>query len=344
MKHKLFNYLFTLAIIAVTIYILASSTELGIIPVLIKITDLKFLCGGFICMLLYWLSDMLIIKTLFSFAQTRQSYLSSFKLTMIGQYYNLITPFASGGQPAQILTMTNNLKLSVGLATSLTISKFLIYHIVITIFPLFMLILKPSLILEQTVIGRTIIFVGMIVNLFGLLLIIGLCFNSKIVYRIVLLIVTILQKFKLAKNIQAADISHHINVYKTSLNNFLANKKILILVSGFCLVQVTAYFSVTYFVYLSLGLSQASLLDILAIQSLLYTAINTIPTPGNVGSSEGLFYLVFGIVFPSKLIIYAIILWRLIIYYFNLAVTGLFVLFNHLYLRFITNRQGNLAK
>ena len=69
MKHKLFNYLFTLAIIAVTIYILASSTELGIIPVLIKITDLKFLCGGFICMLLYWLSDMLIIKTLFSFAQ-----------------------------------------------------------------------------------------------------------------------------------------------------------------------------------------------------------------------------------------------------------------------------------
>ncbi|NLM21479.1 MAG: flippase-like domain-containing protein [Peptococcaceae bacterium] len=344
MRHRIFSYVFTFVVLTITIYILASSSELGILPVLFQITNLKFLGGAFICMLLYWLNDMLIFKTLFYSTNTRQSYLSSLKLTMVGQYYNLITPFGSGGQPAQILTMTNSLKLPLGLATSLTISKFMIYHVIITIFPLVMFLLKPDIIMRQTIIGKSIIAFGIGINVLGLFLIFALCFNSKIVYKIVLLFITLLKRFKLAKNIQNSDISRHINEYKLCLNSFLANKKILFIVSGFCLLQVTAYFSVTYFVYLSLGLSQASLLDILAIQSLLYTAVNTIPIPGNVGVSEGFFYLVFGIVFPAKLIVYAIMLWRLVIYYFNLTVTGLFVLFDHLFIRFRISRQGNPAK
>jgi hypothetical protein len=45
------------------------------------------------------------------------------------------------------------------------------------------------------------------------------------------------------------------------------------------------------------------------------------------------------------LLMYAIVLWRLVIYYFNLAVTGAFILTDHLYQRFrLTRRQDNPAK
>ncbi len=345
MKNRAFNYLITITIIAITTYIITSSSEMGIIPTLLKITNLYYLCGAVVCMMLYWLSDAFIIKAIFELAKIRQSFFSFLKLTMIGQYYNLITPFSSGGQPAQVLTMTNDYKIPLGVATSITVNKFMVYHVVITTFPLLMLILKPYFIFGQNVLSKTLIFTGLGINILGILAIFTICYNSKIVEKIVLAILKILNKFKLAKKIQPAAVISHIKEYKTSLNTFLTNKKTLLLVSVYTLIQITVYFSVTYFIYLSLGLSQASLLDILAVQSLLYMAVNIVPTPGNAGASEGFFFLIFGIIFPSKILLYAIILWRLVIYYFNLAATGAFVFSDYVYKHLkINSQQGNPAK
>lgn len=336
MKNNRINYLITFIFLTLTIWIISSSSEVKIIPYLFQITNKSFIFGALICMLFYWLLDAWIIQSIFNLSKSQQRFSSYLKIAMIGQYYNLITPFSSGGQPAQIYAMTNDYKISLGLATSITINKFMIYHFIVTLFSLGMAIVKFSFILNLSLIIKTFIFIGLILNTLGILAIFAICYNSFVVKKILNILIRISKRFKFTKNIRQEVITKHIDDYKACLYTFLENKKALCLVSVLSLAQIIIYYSVTYFVYLSFGFSKASLIDILAVQSLLYMAVNFIPTPGNSGASEGGFYLMFGFIFPSPIILYAIILWRLIVYYFNLVVTGCIVLIDNLFKRLHT--------
>ncbi len=78
-----------------------------------------------------WLFEAMTLKV---FALMRSlsipfSYL--FKITVIGTFFNGITPFSSGGQPAQIVFMQRK-GISVGESAAMLVSRFLIYQFVIT--------------------------------------------------------------------------------------------------------------------------------------------------------------------------------------------------------------------
>lgn len=332
MKKIFVNYFFTALVIAVTVWILISSSKFSIIPHLIAITDGGLLFLAFVCMVLFWFFDALIIKVIVEISDQGIRFWQYMKIALIGQYYSSITPFSGGGQPvAQVYTMKNDYKIPLGLATSVTINKFTIYHIIVTAFALVMAIFKYDFIFEQGAVSKTFIAIGFMINIISTLALLLLCYNSSIVKKVCLLILRLLHKIKLAKNMNDQIFSRHIEEYRSSLRLFLRDRKALLLTCLYTLIQVIVYFCVTYFVYLSFGLRDASLFDILAVQSLHYMAINYIPTPGNAGASEGGFYLIFGLVFPSGVMIYAIMLWRLIVYYLNLFVGGIVVLIDYLY-------------
>lgn len=330
MKNNILNYVLTFLIISVTAFIIFSSNELKNLPALIEMTNKTYVFLGLFCMGVYWICETFIIKYIFNYIDSQKSFRDYFKITMIGQYYNLITPFASGGQPAQIYAMTNDYKVPIGQATSVTINKFMVYHVVITFFSIVMALFNREYIFNQAFYSKIFIFAGLIINTLGIALIFALCYNGIVVKKIVITLLTLLHKFRLAKKIKEETIMQHLEEYKVSLYRFTTNKKILMIVSFFTVLQIIAYYSVTYFVYLALGLKGASYLEIIAVQSILYMAVNFIPTPGNAGVSEGGFYLLFALLFPPNLLLYAIILWRFIVYYFNLLATGTIVLFDHL--------------
>lgn len=91
-------------------------------------------------------------------------------------------------------------------------------------------------------------------------------------------------------------------------------------------IQLTVYFSITYFIYLSLGQDGAHYIDILAIQTIVYVVVSFIPTPGGAGASEGSFYLLFKVFFSRDILLYAMALWRIIVYYGNMILSGLILL------------------
>lgn len=345
MKHKLLNYILLTVIITITILILISSSEVSVIPHLKDTIDLRLLGIALFCMLVFWFTDALILKTILKIAAVKVSFFRYLKIAFIGQYYNLITPFSAGGQPVQIYTMSRDYKVPVGVATSTTINKYMVFHFVTTIYALVMAISSAGFIFQQGLISKTLIYLGLVINITGVVAGFLICYNSAAVERITWGIIKFLQKFKLATQVDDLLIVWHITEYKNSLMLFLANKRALVQVALYTFIQVTAYFAVTYFVYLSLGLSGATFLQILAVQSILYTAVNIIPTPGNAGASEGIFYLLFGLIFPKNLMISAIILWRLVVFYFNLIISGLIVLIDFLYKRYhARNTQSNPAR
>ncbi|NLI93562.1 MAG: flippase-like domain-containing protein [Peptococcaceae bacterium] len=333
MKNHYVNWLITIFIISLTAWIISSSSEIKNIPYLFEITNKRCILVAILCMICYWLIDALIIQAIFSLFHLRLSCLSYLLIAMIGQYYNLITPFSSGGQPAQILKMTNDFKVNPSLATSVTINKFMVYHIVVTIFSLFLSVFKADFILQQSTLSKTFIYLGLTLNALGILAIFATCYNTYIAEQIISLFFRIIKNLPVGKKIRQEAVTRYIHEYRISLFAFLQNIKVLFYVSLLSLAQVFVYFSVTYFVYISLGLSKALFVDILAMQALLYIAVNFIPTPGNAGASEGGFYILFGLFFPSNILVYAIVLWRLIVYYFNLVASGCVVFIDYIFKR-----------
>ncbi|NLA52476.1 MAG: flippase-like domain-containing protein, partial [Alcaligenaceae bacterium] len=116
-----------------------------------------------LCMILFWIMDTLIIKYLLASIHGSISFKKSIVVALIGQYYNAVTPFASGGQPMQIYYMSR-FGIPAGYSTSVLIIKFLMYQIVLSILCIPALLFKSRFILSYSWVVFTISLIGFIIN------------------------------------------------------------------------------------------------------------------------------------------------------------------------------------
>ena len=126
--------------------------------------------------------------------------------------------------------------------------------------------------------------------------------------------------FKFLKNKQG-QVDKFIEEYSTSVKFFMTNKKLLIKTTLLTVIQLTAYFSVSYWIYKSFDLGQGKLLYIITLQTLLYMAVSPIPTPGNIGANELAFFNIFSTVFPKQFLGYAVLLYGGLLYYLILILS-----------------------
>ncbi len=89
------------------------------------------------------------------------------------------------------------------------------------------------------------------------------------------------------------------------------------------IIQLTAFFGITYFVYRAFGQNDKAFIEVIALQSILYMSISLIPAPGSAGVAEGGFYMVFSSLFSGGAATGAVLIWRGITYYLNLIISGI---------------------
>lgn len=335
---KRINYIVLLGLIGLTIWILIRNNDVSNFPKLISNTNKIFLLLAFISMVLFWLCDAYIIYKMKDKLNIKGSFTSSFKLAMIGQYYSAITPFATGGQPAQVYSLVND-GAQVGTASSLMVTKLLIYQIVVTFYSIFMLVIKFSFLLAEAKLSFPFIITGCLFNLFASLLIIILFYNEVLIRKIFSKLIKFGNRLNLIKDIEKAEerLNKDLLDYKISINNMKKDKKTTIILIIATFIQLTFYFSITYFVYLAVGFSKARYLDIIAIQSLHYMAVSLMPTPGTLGAAEGGFYILYNSIFPKNILTFAMVLWRFIDYYFGVIIGGTVTLVDFI---FGENKKG----
>ena len=88
-------------------------------------------------------------------------------------------------------------------------------------------------------------------------------------------------------------------------------------------IQLLAYFSITFCVCKSLGISGISWIHITLCQAALYAAVSALPLPGAVGVTEGGFAVIFASLIPSELMGVAIILSRFVSFALPLVASGI---------------------
>ena len=89
------------------------------------------------------------------------------------------------------------------------------------------------------------------------------------------------------------------------------------------LLQLVAYFSITFCICRSLGITGIYWAEVTLCQAALYVAVSTLPLPGAVGVTEGGFAVIFASLIPPELMGVAIILSRFISFALPLVASGI---------------------
>lgn len=105
-KLTIFNFLLIIVIfVGLFIYMVYVDGIDNIIATL-KQVDYAWVLGGMVCLIIYWICETLTLHFPLKKMYPNQSITNSIKVSMIGQLFNNITPFSSGGQPMQAYELT----------------------------------------------------------------------------------------------------------------------------------------------------------------------------------------------------------------------------------------------
>lgn len=331
MKRKILTYVFALALIFLTLWMILRSEEISGLSVLISKTNKYYLMLAFMSIVCYWIFDAAIIKMSANMLQLNFGTRKSLKFTMIGQYYGSITPFALGCQPAQIYAMTSD-GVPAGKASSIIINKYILYQVVVMLYSILMLPFVMGFIWANAKVAVPFIFIGILVHVAGTMVLFGLAFNYRALKRIITRIISLISRMNLIKSqeIVTEKVMKQLDEYMKGLGEVRArwrtSNKIILLTC----FQLTCYFSIAYFIYRALEQTGVSYIMLLALGAVQYVAVSYMPTPGSVGASEGGFYLLLNPLMKSGTMAYATLLWNIISYQTGLVFGAAFSLGNYI--------------
>jgi uncharacterized protein (TIRG00374 family) len=314
-------------LIALTLVVFYRQFDMNSVKNLLLTIKVSYLFVGLGCMLVFWAFEAYMLDMLVYKLSGRRNLWTSIKMTIIGQYYSFITPFASGGQPAQLYIMKKD-EIAASKGTVVLASKFIIFQVTVTLYSLVLALINLKTLLVTSTQVSSFVFLGLTINTIGLTTIILIALNPEKLKRIVHSIIHFLTKIRLLKDETAKDekVDKFIEEYLDGVEELKKDMSLTLYMFLLSILQLTAFFSITFFVYRALGLSGVSAFQIISLQAMLYMAVSFVPIPGTVGASEAGFALLLGGVFHGPFLAAGLLLWRIITYYFGLIFSGVFSL------------------
>ena len=324
MKKYLANIGLILAIGLLTLYFLTGNgTKVEILEHFTKLS-VHWTIIGFVCIGLYWGLETIIQHLLVEKIYKGSRLWNSFKVVMSGQFFNAITPFASGGQPMQVFMMMQQ-GVPLGSSASVLLSKFIIYQLTLTIYSLIVLVVQLKFFVVKIKGLAYISIIGFSVNLAVVIVLIMASIMKQTTKRIGFWIVNLLNKMHIIKNPNQnkKKLIKQVELFNRNINEMKKNKSLILRIGVLTIGQLTAYFLIPYAVYRAFGLKGAEILVIISAAAFVVMFSSFIPIPGGSGVAEGSFFILFQLFFPQAILPTAIICWRIITFYVPLCLGGI---------------------
>ncbi len=329
-QKRIINVAFPLAGMAIVIGVVAAKGEFVNIAVALKAIRPFFLLYGVLLICAYWVFEAIILHRLVFHAKEKLSFWKSFKITLAGQFFNGITPFSSGGQPAQ-LYMLHRQNIPLGTGASVLTKKFIIYQMVLVLYSLIVLVFESKFFLNEIPNFVFLGVIGFIVNagVVGSLLLIA--YNYKVAKGLVLGCSRLLKKRFNAARIEPITIKvlGQIDLFHNKMGETQKGLTTWLIIGFLSMVQLTFFFSIPLVIGYGFHMTHLSIFYMVGAAAFVSMVTAFIPIPGAAIGAEGSFYLIYQIFFPSQIIITALLLWRLYTYYLPLVVGGTVVMFGN---------------
>ena len=292
--------------------------------------DFKWVLGGVFCIVFFWICEAITLHLPLKKLYPNQKFGESFKVSMIGQLFNNLTPFCSGGQPMQAYELTKSVK-RVSDSFSMLAIKFIVYQMALVLFTFVVVIFQFDFFISLMDNFLWVAILSFGVNIFAIIIVILAGINKKIISSIANPFIKLLGKIKIFKNPDKT-----IKKFDESLSNFnnqfkfMKEQKILILkMFLISIVQCLSYYMITYMVYRAFGNSGLAIWQIIPAQAFLLLIMTFIPTPGAGVGAEGGFLLIFNSIFKEGTINMSILFWRLYTFYAPIIVGAIFLAFSN---------------
>lgn len=325
-KKNLINIAFIFVLSIVLFCILISGESPQKLLSVIENTHKKYLllAGG--CIIIYWIFDGISLYIISNKLVPSFHFRQALQTSMLGQLFNCITPFASGGQPVQAYSMVKY-KIPLGTSSSILLAKFIIFQTVLTLYSFVVLFFKFQYFSDKISNFRYLVFLGFAVNTGVVLFLIAIGFFPHVTKRILIRLTKLLSKIKLVKN--ELEIIQKLEVEIIRFHDcfcFIRTNKSIIFISLIIVVfQLTFYYLIPYFICLSLKVPDIDPINIISAGAFVLMISSFIPLPGASGGAEGSFYLFFGYFFlKTGNIGIAILIWRIFTFYITILVGTIF--------------------
>ena len=334
-KKKAFrNFVIFLLLIILTFYILLKDENISEILNIVVSAKIGFVFIAIGCMILYIICEAINIGRTLKALNEQSSFLNNVKYALIGFFFSAITPAASGGQPMQIYYMHRD-NISVANSTLALLINLTSMQIVTIGFALISVIFNYKYLNSALII---LFIIGICLNLSALILLLIGILSKRMSEGLIKIAIKIMRFLKI-KNIEEKKqkIENELEKYQASSIYIKSNKMLMLKVLCTTAIQFILYYSITYWTYCSLGLSEHNIFEIITMQSMLYATVSGIPSPGAVGVSEGAFMEIFKNIFPQTMISSAVLLNRGVNFYLFVIISGVIVIIN----QFKEKKQSN---
>ncbi len=317
MKSRLFNIILVIAFSFGFIAYQFRSIDIATVWTGLKNANIFWLLGGMGAMFLYWLLESLVLHRISSEVNSRQTVGQSFKITMAGQFFNTITPFASGGQPAQLYMLNKN-GMDVGAGSSVLLIKFILYQSMLVINSFFVLIFGYRYLMNGAIPKLSImIMIGFTLNVIVIVALITVGKSKRVASFIVHMLLKPVGFF--IKRDKYVALKHTVDQKLDSFHlestRMSFDLKLLVQCSLLTTLQLWLFFAIPYFVLQGIGATQLDIFQIIAFHSFIIMFSSLIPIPGGSGGAELSFSLLFGLILNPARLVLSLFLWRFITYY-----------------------------
>lgn len=289
--------------------------------------DGRWLIYSGVAMAGFWSLQACVYALIGRMVEEHVSFWTSVRITMFGEYYSAVTPFASGGQP-MLIAYYRRYGVGAAKASSILAVRYIGYVSSVVICYIVALLVEGAQVFREFPVIFWLTVGGFLINFASIVMVVLLMVNPSLVRRTGLWVIRLIARIPLFKNKR----EKWETSYLKGVEEFAAAVEYIrqrpfqcALVLLLSLGSVVCEFSVAYLVYRALGLTAAGFLELFSMQTFLYLAVSFAPTPGGSGATEGGFYLFFAMVFPKQMLFSAMLVWRLFTYYSQLMLGAGFV-------------------
>ncbi|KRL08074.1 MAG: lysylphosphatidylglycerol synthase transmembrane domain-containing protein [Schleiferilactobacillus perolens] len=258
-----------------------------------------------------------IMQVLTNDGHTHLSYHNAVRIPFIEQLFNSITPFSSGGQPAELIAMMQS-GVEAGKASSLLLMKFVIYQMAVLVNFVLTMFVGFSYVAERFSGIAWLILLGFVTHLVTIATLLMIMFWYRFTKRLLQIVMKPVSWFVSAERYQSImkNLDRKIDTFYEEGQQLKKEKTRMIKAVILTLIQLLFYYSIPYFILLALGQFHANLFNVMSMHVMIVMITSIFPIPGGTGGAEYSFRTLFSTFLPNaSQLVLGMLLWRFITYY-----------------------------
>ena len=281
-----------------------------------------YLLLALVFMIAYWLLESACMQLIVERLYGGFSFVKTVIVTIIGQYFNCITPLSSGGQPMQAYYYSR-FGLPLSDAMTMLLCRFIIYQLTMTVYAVIVLILRFNYFTEQLRGLMYLVAIGFVGGLFLLAMLLALAFAKNTVIKAVTWFIDIGGRLGIVKDPEKTltDATSQLEGSYVSIRILLKDPALICKVAAVTFVQLTVYFSISYIIYLGFGEHTSDYFSVMSCQAFIYLIASFVPLPGALGAAEISYVAFFQYIYGNpSLAALSTFVWRMFTFYLPIMV------------------------